>query len=264
MKKPLFYLLGAALFGFTLMGVNIPASAAPAIQTTPYATPTAGADGRILYIVQPNDTLWGISAITGVALEQLRSLNNLGLNDTIRPGQVLVLGFAESAVEPTAVPEATQVVSAVEPLPEGVSNTAIICFILFEDANGDSSRQDDEASIPGGAVSVTERTGQFSNSVTTEEGIEPYCFESVPGGEYNVSVAVPDGYNPTTVLNMAHQVNAGDEFVINFGAQKSSQAAANNPGVSEGGRSPLFGVIGVTLLMLGAGLGYYSMQMGKR
>jgi len=37
-------------------------------------------------------------------------------------------------------------------------------------------------------------------------------------------VAVPEGYNPTTVMNYALTVNAGDQALLDFGAQVSAQA----------------------------------------
>ncbi len=72
--------------------------AAPQAQLTVFPTPTPGPDGKIIYIVQPNDTLWRISAITGVKIETIRDLNNLGVNDTIMPGDKLLIGFAGPVV----------------------------------------------------------------------------------------------------------------------------------------------------------------------
>ena len=68
----------------------------------PIYTPTPGPDGRIIYIVKPNDTLLGISLITGVSLDQLRGLNNL-TSDTIYEGQTLILGLG-GPVEVTPTP----------------------------------------------------------------------------------------------------------------------------------------------------------------
>src|SRR4030066_2244341 len=79
------------------------ALAAPQAQLTVFPTPTPGPDGKIIYIVQPNDTLWRISAITGVKIETIRELNNLGANDAIIPGDRLLLGYAgPSGVAPPA------------------------------------------------------------------------------------------------------------------------------------------------------------------
>ena len=82
-------------------------------------------------------------------------------------------------------------------------------------------------------------------------------------GEYTISVAVPDGYNATTVLNYILMIDPGTETYIDFGAQVSS-AAADDPS-SQGGsnRSLILGVAGGLLLLGGIGLGVYAALMGR-
>ena len=72
-------LLITVVLGLLVLSFTIPALAAPKAQQTVFPTPTPGPDGRIIYIVQPGDTLWRVSAITGVPLDELRGLNNLGV-----------------------------------------------------------------------------------------------------------------------------------------------------------------------------------------
>ena len=102
-------LLGFTLFGLGFVSLMMPVQAAPAYQLTDFPTPTPGSDGRILYVVQADDTLWRISAVTGVSLDELRRLNNLDVDAVIRPGQTLLLGLA-SPFQATPEPGATQVV----------------------------------------------------------------------------------------------------------------------------------------------------------
>ena len=92
--------LGVALAGLLalLIGLSLPARAASLLQLTPFPTPTADADGKIFYIVQEGDTLWRISAITGVTVDQLRALNKLGLDQAIIPGQKLLIGMGGPAL----------------------------------------------------------------------------------------------------------------------------------------------------------------------
>lgn len=231
------------------------------LQFTPFPTPTPGADGRIIYLVQPNDTLWRISAITGVSTDQLRSLNHLQ-NDILVPGQELLLGLAGPAeITPTAGPTSTPRPSRPTSSPQPGSGT--LCVLVFNDLNGDSLRQEEEPSIADGAVSVTDRLGKISLTHNTIAGSEPYCFEEVPEGEYNISVAVPDGYNPTTALNYALAVEPGMETFLDFGAQLSSEALAEAPAPTGGGKSPLLGLLGGLLLLGGLGLGVYAGWMGR-
>ena len=136
--------------------------------------------------------------------------------------------------------------------------------------NGDALRQETEFGIDGGAVSASERTGlasQTGNSMAlTDADGEPIptCFEGLPPGEYTVSAAAPESYNPTTAQSATLQLTAGDETTLNFGAQLSSEAQSGQLTPEEGGRSPLMGLLGIVLLLSGLGLGAYTWQLARR
>jgi hypothetical protein len=83
-------------------------------------------------------------------------------------------------------------------------------------------------------------------------------------GEYTVSVAAPQGYNATTAQSATIQLNPGDATTLNFGAQASSTSGLGALTPEEGGRSPLMGLLGIVLLLSGAGLGFYTWQMSRR
>jgi LysM repeat protein len=237
-----------------------PASAAPAAQI-PIYTPTPGPDGRIIYTVKPNDTLLGISLLTGVPVETLRGLNNL-TSDTIFEGQELLLGLAGPVeVTPTAGPTPTP--TPILPTPSPKPGQGTLCILLFNDLNGDSIRQDDEASIPDGAISFGNRAGSVSENTTSGIGLDPQCFELLPEGDYTISVAVPEGYNSTTQTSFEVTLNAGDTVYLNFGAQANSQTLAGAPTIPapEGGRSPLLGIIGGLFLLLGVGVAVYAARI---
>lgn len=235
--------------------------AAP-IEQVPIYTPTPLPDGRIIYIVQANDTLLGISLITGVSVEELRGLNNL-TSDTIFEGQELLLGLggpAEVTVTAGPTPTATPILPTPTPRP-GVGN---LCILLFDDLNGDSIRQEEEPSIPDGAISLGDRAGSVSETIDTVPGLEPHCFEELPEGDYTVTVALPEGYNPTTETNYELALRAGDETYLNFGAQANSQTAAENQVIpQDGGRSPLLGIVGGLFLVIGVGFALFAGRMLK-
>jgi hypothetical protein len=235
------------------------ASAAPAVQLTDFPTPTPGADGRILYVVQSGDTLWRIAAVSGVPLEELRLLNNMGVDDVLVAGQTILLGIGGPAVTPTQEIIVTPLEN-LTPSPTPSLNTGNICVLLFLDANGDSLRQEEELSIEGGAVSVTERLGNFSETRNTELGDVEVCFEAIPAGEYNVTVAIPDGYNPTTQLSATVQLDPGVIKNLRMGAQVSAGGVADILPVQEGGRSPLLGILGLALVLAGGGVGFIAVQ----
>lgn len=258
-----FLFLGLLLI---VLGISVFSSAlaAPPAQMTPFPTPTPRSDGRIVYIVQPGDTLWRISAITGIPIPDLRDMNNLDPDDVVYSGQELFLGTGGPAgQESTAEMPATATPS--EPTSTPPPGVGTLCVILFEDINGDSMRQEEEVSLPGGAINISNRDGSVSiTEDTPQHNPDPdaddyVCNEDLEEGEYNVSVAVPEGYNPTTSLNTAVTLEAGDTTYLTFGAQASSEVAAEQePLVEDTGNSPILGIIGITMLLSGIGLGIYA------
>ncbi len=229
---------------------------------TPFPTPTPGPDGRIIYVVQPNDTLLRISLISGVSLDELRALNNI-IGDNIIEGQQLLLGLAGPA-DATLPPGVTLTPTSILPTATERPGLGTICILLFDDVNGDAIRQEAELPIAGGEVSLSNRSGSISRTGSTG-GIEPVCYEELGEGNYVITMGIPDGYNPTTVTSYSLTLNAGDETYLDFGAQLNSQALAELP-VESGGespRSPLLGIIGAALLLSGVGLAIFARRLLK-
>lgn len=249
--------------------------AAPVAQLTPFPTPTAGPDGRIMYTVQTGDSLWRIAAVAGIPLDELRGLNNLGPNDIIAPGQKLLLGLGGPAGgSSTQISYPTPTSELPTPTP-GIG-TGTLCILLYVDVNGDSIRQEGELSLPGGAININDRFGEISLTADTPSGgisenlfPEPEelgftCFEELDQGEYNVTVAIPDGYNTTTPLSYVPVLNAGDEILLAFGAQPNTETLAKAPIPIGKGNSPLLGFLGAAILAMGIGLGIYALLFRRR
>ncbi len=249
MKKTLL-IVCAILASLFWLSSTLPAQAQMAVNT-----PTALPDGRIVYKVTSKDTCLSIALTMGLTIDKLRELNTmLDANCTLRDGQEILLGRSV----PTATPLVTGPTATATPLlptPTPFKGTAKVCFFLYNDTNGDALREDTEEGIPDGAINMTDRLGKFNKSVKSAAGTDPVCIEDVPEGDYNVSVAVPEGYNPTTSMNYALKVMAGDSSTLDFGAQQNSAAPAPPP--SEGGTSPVLGILGGALLVCGIGLGLY-------
>jgi hypothetical protein len=255
--------LSILLIGMGLFATSV--VAAPHAQG--FVTSTPAPDGRIIYIVVEGDSCSSVALLHGIGVAQLRTLNSrLDQDCTLTIGQQLVVGIASTG--PTAGPAPTLPPATATSTPVG--GTTIVCVLLFDDANGDALRQETEFGIDGGAVSLTNLNGSYSQTLDTVSTFDPdllepdrSCFEAVPPGEYNVSVAVPDEYNPTMQVSYTLTVRAGDQASVDFGAQSKTVTVADNESTEGGGRSSALGLFGLLLLLGGAGVGYYAWRAGQ-
>ena len=266
-SKRFFILL--TLVSLLLFGLWLPANAAPGLQQS-FSTATPGADGRIIYIVQPGDGCFRVAALNSITVETLRQLNsNLDENCTLIEGQELLVGIVSVVLTPTLGAAPTLGAPTVTPTP--LSGTTEVCVLLFDDSNGNALREETEPAVAGGAVSLTENNGKYSAALDTiipadPEAYQGICFSDIPEGNYNITVGIPDNYNPTMELNYSLDVKAGDLAFVDFGIQ--SQDVVVDPGASEessntGGRSTVLGIFGALFLLGGAGLGYYAWRSGR-
>ena len=265
MKKGLIFLAALVILGILVLVMAMPAYANPSPQIY-YQTPTPGSDGRIVYVVKAGDSCLSISLLTGIEVNELRRLNNLDEECLLQEGEQLLLGIAQ---EPTATATLSAGQTPIAPTPTLPPGSGTICIVLFDDLNGNSLADTNENPIAGGEVSISNRAGDVSlGGTTTSErdpdttDIIPLCFENVPEGDYNVSVAAPEGFNPTTNTNYPLRLNAGDNSVIDFGAQLSSSAEPATP--EQAGRSPLLAILGAVLILGGAGLGIYFALVSRK
>jgi len=251
-------------------GPSGPAPTNPPLLLTPFTLSTPGPDGNIVYVVQPNDTLWRIAAIAGLTVEQLKAMNGL-TSDIVSIGQRLIIGQATQAA-PTLAPQPTidpNAATATPALPAGAATATpaqvaagagTVCALLYEDTNGNGRRDDGEGLLTGGQLMVVETsTGQPVQAHTTTGAEEkPHCFENLPAGQYTVSAASPTGYNSTRANSTTLDVTAGSLSNMEFGAQRGSGGASENPAATTGDnprlRTALFGAAGIMFLLLAAGV----------
>jgi len=261
MMKLRLLIIAGIFIALLVFVLSLSAQAAPVSQGIQYATNTPNPNGNIYYIVQPNDTCLRIEYLYSISDTQLRQLNTkLDANCTLSVGQQILLGVgASSNPTPTLGPSPTALPPTVTPTP--ITGTTQICVSLFNDLNGDALHETTEPMIPGGAISVTEQSGKYSKTLPTLAGTDPICFTDLPEGNYNISAAIPDNYNPTMALNTTLQVNAGDSAYIDFGAQSKDTTIAqpeNNTSTS-----PILGILGGLLLLAGLGLGWYAIRQRR-
>jgi len=251
------------LFAIVVLLYAKPASAGTVSQAT-YSTPTPNADGQIIYTVQDGETCTVIFLKTGVSIEEISTLNNLGADCEIYAGQPLILGTVAPATATLEAPIQTSTPSG--PTPTPFEGTGEVCVVLFEDLDGNQMRAESELYLSGGVISVNNRAGSYSEtkeSIVDDPAtlnVEMACFEDVPEGEYNLSMGIPDGYIATTSLNYALEVTPGDTVVIDFGAQPSSQFNSEDEADVSANRSPLLLAIGLFLLAGGAGLAFFFIR----
>lgn len=254
-RKLIFPLLGFVIL-LALLAVPVNASAPRQIY---YYTPTPGADGRIMYVIQPNDTCISISLLNNIPLDDLRLKNNLDTDCILIPGNQLLLGIVEAEPTPSG-PTATP--TPILPSPTPFKGTGTICVYLYNDINGNALIEDGEGPIPDGIINI-EGPKEARSDETTSSAI-PLCFDELPEGEYRVSVAPPQGYNPTTNSDYTLNLRAGDQSTLDYGAQLGSQAVPTSVVGGEGGsRSPILGVLGGLVLLAGVAAGIYAMRIKK-
>jgi len=237
---------GLFLLFILILLVMLPAAPAPALAQAVISTPTAQPDGRILYVVKEKDTCISIALTMGITEQQLRQLNNLEGDacQFLFIGQELLIGIKEEDT-PTPTSEVP-----LEPTPTPIKGNGTICIFLFNDENGNALAEEAELPLAGGAVSVTNRLGTVNETGTTDDSGESLCFEEIPEGDYNISVGIPEGYNPTTVMNYALTLGAGEISTIDFGAQPGS------------GLQPVFGEERPSLLLLALGIFFIGVGIG--
>ncbi len=259
-----------------------PTSAGPANTQAPVATQpvvnrntaTPNADGAVIYVVRANDTLWGIAAVHGVTVDEIKSLNGL-TSDFISVGQSLIIrqgaGSAASATPPAdATGEATSTTggaptqAATDPASTPVAQVTatpagagLVCALIWNDANGNGVRDANETLVLGGLLTVVDiATGEQVQAFTTDNLNEPHCFEELVEGQYHISSAPPPGYNATTPAFTPLGVLAGSTSMLEFGIQPSAtQAASSAPaGSNSVFRAAALFAGGIVFLLLAAGV----------
>jgi len=258
--------IGLLAAGLGLVSL-LPAHAAPPSQVIP--TNTASGNGNRYYIVKAGDSCFLIASLYGISDGELRQLNPSINPDctNLQEGQELLVGTGGPAGVPSNTPGPPPTPGLPTPTPTPLSGTTEICVLLFDDLNGDALRQTEEPVILGGAISVTETGGEYSDTRETAINPDPeayagICFSDVPEGQYNIGAAIPDNYNPTMSLTYTLDINAGDRAFVDFGAQSRETPAAQSANPEQGGgTSPVLGIVGGLMLLGGVGLAWYALRL---
>lgn len=201
-------------------------------QELPTATPDA--EGVIYAIVQPNDSLWGIAARSGISLTELLDLNNLTESALIQPGDRLIVGLVAPPETPT--PEASATVVATRPPPTPSPTlppppVTVICLVAFADENGNGEREPAEPLQAGVAFTVFTAEGVVANYVT-DGNSEPYCLTDLAPGDYQITRSVGREETLTNSGNRTVILAAGDQVMLGFGGLLGSTPTPTTTAVS--------------------------------
>jgi LysM repeat protein len=247
-----------------------PTSPPQVVALPPFVMPTAQADGSVVYIVQPGDSLWRIAANTGLTIDQLKAMNGLTSN-LLSTGQHLIIGQGATAtpaptMAPTENPNAATATPEVAAPPAATAppaGTTEICAALYNDVNGNGVQDSAEGVIAGGQLAILDaNTGAPVQAYTTTAAdATGHCFKDLPAGTYTVAATAPAGYNPTTAMSVSREAKAGLHYQLSFGAQLSSNAAGGASsgksgllGGLSGAGNLVVGALGVILLLMAAGI----------
>ncbi len=216
------------------------------------------ADGAIVHVVRPGDTLAGIAVAYEIDIGELLAANGLDWQSAriLSPGQELIVrpasrgtgrasnaadaaaeGDAESTGEEGSPDESAQA-SALEPTvrpieeyePAPVAEAAVpiaflrnvttgrVCSVLFEDANPNRLQESGEGLLAGGTIALVNQGGATIDSHTTDGQNEPHCVDNLEPGRYMVMAAAPQGYGITTADTFSVNVVPGETVDVVFGA----------------------------------------------
>jgi len=221
-----------------------------------YYTPTADANGNVIYTVKEGDSCESIALLNGISLDTLKSLNGLDVDGCrfLTAGQKVRLAIVPTPViTPGPSPTPTSAIPTAQP----AVGYGTLCVYLFDDINGNGMVDPGEGPIAGGQFSVSSSSSATSLSGTSiaNATFDPVCFENIPESRYTISMAIPEGYNPTSDQTISVDLKAGDTATVNFSAQSSSRSSASQQ--QNGNKSLLLAVIGGIILIAGVGLGFY-------
>ena len=240
---------------------------------TPRSTPTPRPDGATVHVVESGDTLFGISLMYDIPIEQIRTLNAtaLGVNEIIVPGQALVIAVPSATTVPTPLPapptaepqaEATLVAEVAETEIAASGSGASICVLAFNDLNNNTFRDDEAAEglMPQAEFTITGDAGEVGRY--TSDGLtEPHCFPGLAAGAYRVTLSsAPNGYaasgQPERAVAVADGTSLDVQFGIVRGEGSTAQGEAADPeadGEQDGGSggSSTAGSIFATLAKIG-------------
>ena len=262
-----------------LVAVSIPGgSAAPVAAPTqppaavnvappssaPRPAPAPRGDGATVHVVQPGDTVWGLSVQYDVSMDQILRLNGMNQDTPLLIGQEVIIELSGAAsqsppaptetpaAETAPIPAATEIAAPGLALSEA-EGTGELCVSAFTDSNGDNVMDPGE-NLVGGVVFVLQdaRAERGVAATRTTDGLsEPYCFVQAAGA-YSLLIQVPAGRIATSDTRWGLVLAPGTPININFGSRPADDVGAVTArSAPEAGLSKaLSGLAGIVLVVV--------------
>lgn len=267
----------------------------PTVRVVPtkFFTPTPNAEGKIIYVVQPGNTIIDICGVIGrgsdpTCITDIQKWNGLS-GSIISVGQQLIISdpggtppaatAAPTQSLPTEVPTVdvnaptaapTEIPAAAPTATAPGGGAGSICVTLYNDANGNGILDAGEGLVAGGQFALLDINASTTvQTYTTDGASEPHCFEGLASGSYRVSSTAPAGYKATTRSDWDLTLAAGSTANLEFGAQSTGGTATPGGSDSSTGNSALIRAVlaaaGVILLLAAAGVaGFLILTRGRR
>jgi hypothetical protein len=230
-------------------------AAPPPAPAGPRATSTPRPDGALVHVVQPGDTLFGLSLQYDVSMDEIMRLNGINQETLLQINQELVIALPDTASQPTPEPtaEATPIDAGTE---IAALNTGRVCVRAFTDADGDGEIGTGEKLASGVVFILQDARDAVAATRTTDGSSEPYCFEQ-PAGNYSLLIQVPAGRTATSETKWGLALAAGAQIDVDFGSRVDASNASRvttRAAAQEGGAGrALSGILGLVLLGLAGG-----------
>ncbi len=247
---------GAALGG--LIGSGPRAMAQAQVTATPRP------DGAIVHTVQEGDTLFGLALLYGTTVEEIKALNHLD-SDLLLVGQELLIRPPQ------------QTPSSPTPMPAPADRQpGVLCVGVFEDRNGNETKEEGEPWIAGVSIHVINGHG-WKTALTSEAG-QTTCLRDLEPGYYALAMESPAGYQPSGSTRREVWLPWNAEITMLFGLQPRvgpatpipsptlAPSASTSAGVdlTQLGQGLLTAAGFLALLLVGGIIGYLVGQQRSR
>lgn len=212
-----------------------PAQGVPVPSPSPRPSPASlSSDGFSFVTLLPGDTFTNVFSIPGDYAYYLKNKPQFSGRVIVEAGFPSRTPTATSTFSrtPTATTTSTTTVS-VTPMLLGA-----ICVIVYNDLNGNGTRDLGELLSSGASITVKNSDGVVVGVATTDGTLEPRCFLNLPAGNYTVTEVNSAGYTSTTPDLLTVVVPAGFTTNVEFGdnlpALTATPTSPRTPGVIPG------------------------------